>query len=195
MAGGTARPAAAEGEAGHEPGTGWPGRRWLCSGEARAHGRPKQARHMVNPRCRDAVPLFRDHFVRPSNRRKRRIAHCYGVSQTCPDVLRRIFRGFCTVFGFSLFGRVGVIPGLVNGTASTTRAPCRQSPEPPFVLRGQKTPFRDPSPSPLGSLPDTLEERGAALRLRLCERGCGRPPVGRSSGHQCAQRVTHHTHQ
>ena len=29
------------------------------------------------------------------------------------------FRGFCTVFGFSLFGRVGVIPGLVNGTAAS----------------------------------------------------------------------------
>ena len=39
----------------------------------------------------------------------------------------------------SLFGRVRVcIPGLVNGNASATRAPCGQSPEPPFVLRGQK---------------------------------------------------------
>ena len=43
-------------------------RRWLRSGEARAHmvGRAGSA-YMVN-RCRDggpALPLFRDHFVRP----------------------------------------------------------------------------------------------------------------------------------
>ena len=32
----------------------------------------------------------------------------------------------------------GCDSGLVNGTASAARAPCGQSPEPPFVLRGQK---------------------------------------------------------
>ena len=44
-------------------------RRWLRSGEARARmaGRAGSA-CMVNPRCRDAVPLFRDHFVRPIDR-------------------------------------------------------------------------------------------------------------------------------
>ena len=51
---------------------------------------------------------------------------CYGVSQTCPDVLRRRFRGFCTVFGFSLFGRVGVNPGISQwyrvGDAGALRA-------------------------------------------------------------------------
>ena len=51
---------------------------------------------------------------------------CYGVSQTCPDVLRRRFRGFCTVFGFSLFGRVGVYSGISQwyrvGDAGALRA-------------------------------------------------------------------------
>ena len=43
MAGGTARPAAAEGEAGHEPGTGWPGPQVAALGRgARAHGRPSR---------------------------------------------------------------------------------------------------------------------------------------------------------
>ena len=41
-------------------------------------------------------------------------------------VLRRIFRGFCTVFGFSLFGRVGVYSGISQwyrvGDAGALRA-------------------------------------------------------------------------
>ena len=45
MAGGTARPAAAEGEAGHEPGTGWPGPQVAVrSGEARARRRQAERR-------------------------------------------------------------------------------------------------------------------------------------------------------
>ena len=71
MAGGTARPAAAEGEAGHEPGTGWPGPQVAAlgrefSGEARARmaGRAGSA-YMVNPRCRDGGPAFPDHFPPP----------------------------------------------------------------------------------------------------------------------------------
>ena len=37
-----------------------------CARARRARAwQAEQARHMVNPRCRDAVPLFRDHFVRP----------------------------------------------------------------------------------------------------------------------------------
>ena len=43
MAGGTARLAAAEGEAGHEPGTGWPGPQVAALGRgARAHGGPSR---------------------------------------------------------------------------------------------------------------------------------------------------------
>ena len=43
MAGGTARPAAAEGEAGHEPGTGWPGPQVAALERgARAHGMPSR---------------------------------------------------------------------------------------------------------------------------------------------------------
>ena len=67
MAGGTARPAAAEGEAGHEPGTGWPGPQVAALGRgARAHGRPSRLGiYGEPPRCRDDGPFFRDHFVRP----------------------------------------------------------------------------------------------------------------------------------
>ena len=37
-----------------------------CARARRARAwQAEQARHMVNPRGRDAVPLFRDHFVRP----------------------------------------------------------------------------------------------------------------------------------
>ena len=47
---------------------------------------------------------------------------CYGVSH----VLRPTFRGFCTVFGFSLFGRVGVYSGISQwyrvGDAGALRA-------------------------------------------------------------------------
>ena len=82
--------------------------------------------------------LFRDHFVRAIEGSAG--SPMFSVYQTRPDVLRSRFRGFCTVFGFSLFGRVGVIPGLVSGIASATRAPCGQSPEHPYVLRGQKAP-------------------------------------------------------
>ena len=50
----------------------------------------------------------------------------FSVCQTCPDVLRLTFRGFCTVFGFSLFGRVGVNPGISQwyrvGDAGALRA-------------------------------------------------------------------------
>ena len=55
-AGGTARLAAAEGEAGYEPGTGWPGPQVAALGRgaraARAAGRAGSAYdiHMVNPR-------------------------------------------------------------------------------------------------------------------------------------------------
>ena len=149
MAGGTARPAAAEGEAGHEPGTGWPGRRWLRSGEARARirmagGRPsRQARHMVNPRCRDAVPLFRDHFVRP-------IEGSAGSPMLWRLPNLRFFRGFCTVFvasaqfpwflhGIRIFAiwSCGCDSGISQwyrvGDAGALRAEPKT-----FVLRGQK---------------------------------------------------------
>ena len=84
----------------------------------------EQARHMVNPRCRDAVPLSA--IISSVQSKEAPDRPCYGVSQTCPDVLRRRFRGFCTVFGFSLFGRVGVNPGISQwyrvGDAGALRA-------------------------------------------------------------------------
>ena len=55
-------------------------------------------------------------------------------------VLRPRFRGFCTVFGFSLFGRVGVNPGISQwyrvGDAGALLAG-RALSHPLFVLRGQ----------------------------------------------------------
>ena len=99
-----------------------------CARARRARAwQAEQARHMVNPRCRDAGSRFiRDHFVHPIEGSAG--SPMFSVCQTCPDVLRPTFRGLSTVFGFSLFGRVVCIPGLVNGTASATRAPCGQSP-------------------------------------------------------------------
>ena len=62
-----------------------------------AYGEPPMSR------CGPAFPRS----FRPSNRRKRRIAHVMELAKLV-TVLRRRFRGFCTVFGVSLFGRVGV---------------------------------------------------------------------------------------
>ena len=79
---------------------------------------------MVNPRCRDGGPAFPRSF-RPSNRRKRWIAHVMELAKLA-TVLRPRFRGFCTVFGFSLFGRVGVYSGISQwyrvGDAGALRA-------------------------------------------------------------------------
>ena len=50
MAGGTARPAAAEGEAGHEPGTGWPGPQVAALRARRARAwQAEQAERKVRP--------------------------------------------------------------------------------------------------------------------------------------------------
>ena len=50
----------------------------------------------------------------------------FSVCQTCYDVLLLNLRGFCTVFGFSLFGRVGVYSGISQwyrvGDAGALRA-------------------------------------------------------------------------
>ena len=54
------------------------------------------------------------------------------VPGTCPDVLRSRFRGFCTVFGFSLFGRVGVNPGISQWYRVGDAGALRQSPLPPL---------------------------------------------------------------
>ena len=98
---------------------------------------------MVNPRCRDAVPLFRDHFVRPIEGSAG--SPMFSVCQTCPDVLRSRFRGFCTVFGFSLFGRVGVYSGISQwyrvGDAGALRAEPLQ-----WVAGIKKTGFRGTPP-------------------------------------------------
>ena len=71
-----------------------------------------------------AVPLFP--IISSVQSKEAPDRPCYGVSQTCPDVLRRRFRGFCTVFGFSLFGRVGVYSGISQwyrvGDAGALRA-------------------------------------------------------------------------
>ena len=80
---------------------------------------------MVNPRdVATAVPFSA--IISSVQSKEAPDRPCYGVSQTCPDVLRRIFRGFCTVFGFSLFGRVGVNPGISQwyrvGDAGALRA-------------------------------------------------------------------------
>ena len=126
MAGGTARPAAAEGEAGHEPGTGWPGPQVAALGRgARAHGRPSRLGiYGEPPICHDGGPTFPRSF-RPSNRRKRWIAHVMESAKLEPMFFAR-FRGFCTVFGFSLFGRVGVYSGISQwyrvGDAGALRA-------------------------------------------------------------------------
>ena len=88
MAGGTARPAAAEGEAGHEPGTGWPGPQVAALGRgARAHGRPRGARprgsaYGVPPRCRDGGPAF-PAIISSVQSKEALDRPCYGVSQTC----------------------------------------------------------------------------------------------------------------
>ena len=91
-----------------------------CARARRARAwQAEQARHMVNPRCRDAVPLFRDHFVRP-------IEGSAGSPMLWSYSHRPRFRGFCTVFGFSLFGRVGVYSGISQwyrvGDAGALRA-------------------------------------------------------------------------
>ena len=71
-----------------------------------------------------AVPLFP--IISSVQSKEAPDRPCYGVSQTCPDVLRRRFRGFCTVFGFSLLGRVGVYSGISQwyrvGDAGALRA-------------------------------------------------------------------------
>ena len=84
---------------------------------------------MVNPDVAIAVPLFRDHFVRPIEGSAG--SPMFSVCQTGTDVLRPTFRVF--LHGIRIFAiwscDVWVcIPGLVNGTASATRAPCGQSP-------------------------------------------------------------------
>ena len=143
MAGGTARPAAAEGEAGHEPGTGWPGPQVAALGRgARAPWQAEQARHMVYPRCRDGGPSF-PAIISSVQSKEALDRPWYGVSQTCSagrevcDVLRRRFRGFCTVFGFSLFGRVGVYSGISQWYRVGDAGALRAEPLAPFVLRGQ----------------------------------------------------------
>ena len=88
-----------------------------CARARRARAwQAEQARHMVNPRCRDGGPAFPRSF-RPSNRRKRR-RPCYGSAimelAKLVTVLRPTFRGFCTVFGFLLFDRVGVYLSLIH---------------------------------------------------------------------------------
>ena len=85
----------------------------------------EQARHMVNSRCRDGGPAFPgDHFVRPIEGSAG--SPMFSVCQTGTDVLRPTFRVFCTVFGFSLFGRVGVYSGISQwyrvGDAGALRA-------------------------------------------------------------------------
>ena len=79
---------------------------------------------MVNPDVAMAVPLFRDHFVRPIEGSAG--SPMFSVCQTGTDVLRPTFRVFCTVFGFSLFGRVGVYSGISQwyrvGDAGALRA-------------------------------------------------------------------------
>ena len=78
---------------------------------------------MVNPMSRWRSRFSRS--FRPSNRRKRRIAHVMELAKLA-TVLRLTFRGFCTVFGVSLFGRVGVYSGISQwyrvGDAGALRA-------------------------------------------------------------------------
>ena len=117
MAGGTARPAAAEGEAGHEPGTGWPGPQVAALGRgARAHG--------SEPDVAMAVPLYAIIFSSVQSK-EAPDRPCYGVSQTCSRSSSDV-PWFCTVFGFSLFGRVGVYSGISQwyrvGDAGALRA-------------------------------------------------------------------------
>ena len=52
-------------------------------------------------------------------------------------VLRLTFRGFCTVFGVSLFGRVGVYSGISQWYRVGDAGALRAEPLAPFVLRGQ----------------------------------------------------------
>ena len=88
MAGGTARPAAAEGEAGHEPGTGWPGPQVAALGRgARAHGRPSRLGIYGEPPMSRCGPAFPRSF-RPSNRRKRWIAHVMAFTKRGKSRLR-----------------------------------------------------------------------------------------------------------
>ena len=55
-----------------------------CARARRARAwQAEQARHMVNPRCRDGGPAFPRSF-RPSNRRKRRIAHVMELAKLAP---------------------------------------------------------------------------------------------------------------
>ena len=61
---------------------------------ARAHGRRSRlSAYMVNPRCRDGGPAFPRSF-RPSNRRKRRIAHVMELAKLAPT----FFVAFSVVF-------------------------------------------------------------------------------------------------
>jgi len=74
-------------------------------GGARARAwQAEYARHMVNPRWRSRFSAI----ISSVQSKEAPDRPCYGVSLT---VLRLRFRDFCTVFGFSLFGRVGVYSG------------------------------------------------------------------------------------
>ena len=120
MAGGTARPAAAEGEAGHEPGTGWPGPQVAALGRgARAHGRPSRLGIYGEPpmsRWRSAFPRS----FRPSNRRKRRIAHVMELAKlvTVLPTFQTTVRIFARPRA-ALIGRPLLLRELCRGAKST----------------------------------------------------------------------------
>ena len=99
-----------------------------CARARRARAwQAEQARHMVNPRCRDAGSRFPRSF-RPSNRRKRRIAHVMELAKLAPTFFVADSVVFARYSDFRYLVVWVCIPGLVNGTASATRAPCGQSP-------------------------------------------------------------------
>ena len=95
----------------------WIGRRkrnpYWYSGVSFSRPLPSHCCEQVpNPYCdlrAYAEPRF-SAIIRPSNRQGSAGSPMFSVCQTCYDVLLLNLRGFCTVFGFSLFGRVGVIP-------------------------------------------------------------------------------------
>ena len=127
MAGGTARPAAAEGEAGHEPGTGWPGPQVAALGRgARAPWQAEQARHMVYPRCRDGGPAFPAIISSVQSKEALdRPCMAFAKLEVTFFVSRSVF--FARYSDVRYLVVWVCIPGLVNGTASATRAPCGQA--------------------------------------------------------------------
>ena len=74
-----------------------------CARARRARAwQAEQARHMVNPRCRDGGARF-SAIISSVQSKEAPDRPCYGVSQTCRDVLRLTFRGLHCIRIFAIW--------------------------------------------------------------------------------------------